>query len=104
MRWEMEWKGTGPRWTGDLDTDQESFQRFIVGVFRTAVGFRDCTRGRSRDATTPVASLVESAHRRMVRAKLAITLGETIEDVKRWAAKSPPDADSLRIRRPGNDG
>ena len=45
VRWEMEWKDERAQAVGLALSvlDQERFQKYIVGVFRTAVDFRDCT-------------------------------------------------------------
>ena len=46
IRWEMEWKAERADAVGMAlsGLDQESFQKYIVGVFRSALDFRDCTR------------------------------------------------------------
>lgn len=93
VRWEMEWKSERAHAVGlAMSTlDQDAFQRYIVGVFRTAVDFRDCTREDDpKDRYyAPLLPWWKVLTDGMVRAKLAITQSvKTIEDVKRWAAKS----------------
>lgn len=93
VRWEMEWKAERAHAVGlAISTlDQEAFQRYIVGVFRTAVDFRDCTREDDpKDRYyAPLLPWWKVLTDGMVRAKLAIAHSvKTIEDVKRWAAKS----------------
>ena len=46
IRWEMEWKSERADAVGMAlsGLDQDSFQKYIVGVFRSALDFRDCTR------------------------------------------------------------
>ena len=93
MRWEMEWKRERAQAVGlALSTlDQDSFQKYIVGVFRTAVDFRNCTRADDpKDRYyAPILSWWKTLTDGMARAKLAIVQAvKTIEQVKRWAEKS----------------
>ena len=93
MRWEMEWKRERAQAVGlALSTlDQESFQKYIVGVFRTAVDFRDCTRADDpKDRYyAPILGWWKVLTEGMARAKLAIVQAvKTIEQVKRWAERS----------------
>lgn len=93
MRWEMEWKSERAQAVGlAVSTlDQDAFQRYIVGVFRTAVDFRDCTRADDpKDRYyAPLLPWWKVLTDGMARATLAIVQSvKTIEDVKRWAEKS----------------
>ncbi len=93
VRWEMEWKAERAHAVGlAVSTlDQEAFQRYIVGVFRTAVDFRDCTRDDDpKDRYyAPLLPWWKVLTEGMARAKLTVSQAvKTIEDVKRWAEKS----------------
>jgi DNA relaxase NicK len=93
VRWEMEWKAERAHAVGLAISalDQKSFQKYIVGVFRTAVDFRDCTREDDpKDRYyAPLLPWWKVLTDGMARARLAITQSvKTIEDVKRWASKS----------------
>ncbi|UVT15538.1 MAG: replication initiation factor domain-containing protein [Nitrospira sp.] len=93
LRWEMEWKNERAQAVGlALSTlDQEAFQRYIVGVFRTAVDFRDCTRADDpKDRYyAPLLDWWKVLTEGMERAKLAIVKSvRKIEEVKLWAEKS----------------
>ncbi|MDH4080646.1 MAG: replication initiation factor domain-containing protein [Nitrospira sp.] len=105
MRWEMEWKRERAQAVGlALSTlDQDSFQRYIVGVFRTAVDFRDCTRADDpKDRYyAPILPWWKILTEGMARAKLAIVQAvKTIEQVKRWAEKSLAPTLSLLCAHP----
>jgi phage replication initiation protein len=74
---------------GSLDGD--SFRKYIVGVFRTAVDFRDCTRADDpKDRYyAPLLTWWQTLTDGMQRATLHIvTTVRRIEHVKRWAEKS----------------
>jgi putative DNA relaxase len=93
VRWEMEWKAERAQAVGLALSvlDQERFQRYIVGVFRTAVDFRDCTRGDDpKDRYhAPLLEWWKVLTEGMQRAKLEIAKAvKQIEDVKQWAKKS----------------
>ena len=65
VRWEMEWKDERADAVGLALSvlDHERFQKYLVGVFRTAVDFRDCTRADDpeRPLFRAVIGLVEGA-------------------------------------------
>lgn len=93
IRWEMEWKNERAHAVGlALSTlDQEAFQKYIVGVFRTAVDFRDCTRDDDpKDRYyAPLLDWWTVLTDGMRRAKLEIIKSvQKIEEVKQWAEKS----------------
>lgn len=93
IRWEMEWKAERAQAVGMAlsGLNQESFQKYIVGVFRSAVDFRDCTRADDpKDRYyAPLLDWWQVLTEGMQRAKLVIAKSaQKIEDVKRWAAKS----------------
>jgi putative DNA relaxase len=93
VRWEMEWKDERAHAVGLALSvlDQERFQKYIVGVFRTAVDFRDCTRADDpKDRYhAPLLAWWTVLTEGMSRAKLEIAKAvKKIEDVKRWAESS----------------
>ena len=93
VRWEMEWKDERAQAVGLALSvlDQERFQRYIVGVFRTAVDFRDCTRADDpKDRYhAPLLAWWKVLTDGMQRAKLEVAKAvKKIEDVKQWAEKS----------------
>ncbi len=93
IRWEMEWKAERAQAVGlALSTlDQEPFQKYIVGVVRSAVDFRDCTRAdEPKDRYyAPLLSWWKVLTDGMERARLEIAKSvKKIEDVKQWAEKS----------------
>lgn len=93
VRWEMEWKGERAQAVGLALSvlDQERFQTYIVGVFRTAVDFRDCTRAdEPKDRyQAPLLAWWKVLTDGMQRAKLEIAkVVKQIEDVKQWAEQS----------------
>lgn len=93
VRWEMEWKNERAQAVGLAlsSLHQEAFQKYIVGVFRTAVDFRHCTREDDpKDRYhAPLLSWWKVLTDGMERAKLQIVKSvKQIEDVKQWAAKS----------------
>ncbi len=93
VRWEMEWKAERAHAVGLALSvlDHERFQKYIVGVFRTAVDFRDCTRADDpKDRYhAPLLAWWTVLTDGMARAKLEIaTAVKQIEDVKQWAKKS----------------
>jgi phage replication initiation protein len=105
MRWEMEWKRERAQAVGlALSTlDQDSFQKYIVGVFRTAVDFRNCTRADDpKDRYyAPILDWWKTLTEGMARAKLAIVQAvKTIEQVKRWAERSLAPTLSLLCAHP----
>lgn len=70
---------------------QEQFQPYIVGVFRSALDFRDCTRADDpKDRYyAPLLDWWKTLTEGMQRARLEIAKSvKTIDEVKRWAAKS----------------
>jgi hypothetical protein len=81
MRWGMALSGL----------DQDSFQKYIVGVFRSALDFRDCTRADDpKDRyNAPLLDWWKVLTEGMQRAQLEIAKSvQKTEDVKRWAEKS----------------
>jgi hypothetical protein len=71
--------------------DQDQFQKYIVGVFRSALDFRDCTRADDpKDRYyAPLLDWWKVLTEGMQRARLEIaTSVKKIEEVKRWAEKS----------------
>jgi len=93
VRWEMEWKDERADAVGLALSvlDHERFQKYLVGVFRTAVDFRDCTRADDpKDRYyAPLLDWWKVLTDGMQRAKLEITKAvKKIEDVKQWAEKS----------------
>ncbi len=93
VRWEMEWKAERAQAVGLALSvlDHERFQKYIVGVFRTAVDFRDCTRADDpKDRYhAPLLAWWIVLTEGMSRAKLEISKAvKQIEDVKQWAQKS----------------
>lgn len=93
VRWEMEWKDERAQAVGLALSvlDHERFQKYIVGVFRTAVDFRDCTRADDpKDRYhAPLLTWWIVLTEGMSRAKLEIAKAvKQIEDVKQWAQKS----------------
>jgi DNA relaxase NicK len=93
IRWEMEWKAERADAVGMAlsGLDQDQFQKYIVGVFRSALDFRDCTRADDpKDRYyAPLLDWWKVLTEGMARARLVIaTSVKKIEDVKRWAAKS----------------
>ncbi|WP_172834419.1 replication initiation factor domain-containing protein [Nitrospira japonica] len=93
VRWEMEWKDERAQAVGLALSvlDQDRFQPYIVGVFRTAVDFRDCTREDDpKDRYhAPLLAWWKVLTEGMQRAKLDVVKAvKKIEDVKQWAAKS----------------
>jgi len=93
MRWEMEWKSRRAQAVGLAlgSLDGDSFRKYIVGVFRTAVDFRDCTRADDpKDRYyAPLLTWWQTLTDGMQRATLHIvTTVRKIEHVKRWAEKS----------------
>ena len=93
IRWEMEWKSERADAVGMAlsGLDQDSFQKYIVGVFRSALDFRDCTRADDpKDRYyAPLLDWWKILTEGMQRARLEIAKSvQKIEDVKRWAEKS----------------
>jgi len=93
VRWEMEWKDERAQAVGLALSvlDQDRFQQYIVGVFRTALDFRECTREDDpKDRYhAPLLGWWKTLTEGMQRAKLAVAKAvKQIEDVKRWAANS----------------
>jgi DNA relaxase NicK len=93
IRWEMEWKAERAQAVGMAlsGLDQDSFQKYIVGVFRSAVDFRDCTREDDpKDRYyAPLLDWWRVLTEGMQRARLDIAKSvKKIEEVKRWAEKS----------------
>ena len=93
VRWEMEWKDERADAVGLALSvlDHERFQKYLVGVFRTAVDFRDCTRADDpKDRYfAPLLDWWKVLTDGMERAKLEITKAvKKIEDVKKWTEKS----------------
>jgi phage replication initiation protein len=93
VRWEMEWKDERSQAVGLALSvlDQERFQKYIVGVFRTAVDFRECTREDDpKDRyRAPLLAWWKLLTEGMQRAKLEVVKAiKKIEDVKQWAEKS----------------
>ena len=93
IRWEMEWKSERADAVGMAlsGLDQDSFQKYIVGVFRSALDFRDCTRADDpKDRYyAPLLDWWKVLTEGMQRARLEIAKSvQKIEDVKRWAEKS----------------
>lgn len=93
IRWEMEWKAERADAVGMAlsGLDQDQFQKYIVGVFRSALDFRDCTRADDpKDRYyAPLLEWWKILTEGMQRARLAVaTSAKTIDDVKRWAEKS----------------
>ena len=93
IRWEMEWKSERADAVGMAlsGLDQESFQKYIVGVFRSALDFRDCTRAdEPKDRYyAPLLDWWKVLTEGMQRARLEIaTSVRKIDEVKRWAEKS----------------
>jgi phage replication initiation protein len=93
IRWEMEWKSERANAVGMAlsGLDQESFQKYIVGVFRSALDFRDCTRADDpKDRYyAPLLEWWKVLTEGMQRARLEIAKSvKKIDDVKRWAEKS----------------
>jgi len=93
IRWEMEWKSERADAVGMAlsGLDQDSFQKYIVGVFRSALDFRDCTRADDpKDRYyAPLLDWWKVLTEGMQRARLEIaTSVKKIEEVKRWAEKS----------------
>src|SRR5262245_2030888 len=93
VRWEMEWKDERAQAVGLALSvlDQEPFQKYIVGVFRTAVDFRNCTRNDDpKDRYhAPLLPWWKRLTDGMQRAKLEVAKAvKKIEDVKRWAENS----------------
>ena len=89
----MEWKAERADAVGMAlsGLDQESFQKYIVGVFRSALDFRDCTRADDpKDRYyAPLRDWWKVLTEGMQRARLVIaTSVRKIEEVKRWAEKS----------------
>ena len=71
--------------------DHDQFQKYIVGVFRSALDFRDCTRADDpKDRYyAPLLDWWKVLTEGMARARLVIaTSVKTIDEVKRWAEKS----------------
>ena len=93
IRWEMEWKSERADAVGMAlsGLDQDSFQKYIVGVFRSALDFRDCTRADDpKDRYyAPLLDWWKVLTEGMRRARLEIAKSvKKIEDVKRWAERS----------------
>jgi hypothetical protein len=93
VRWEMEWKDERAQAVGLALSvlDHERFQKYLVGVFRTAVDFRDCTRADDpKDRYhAPLLAWWKVLTDGMQRARLEIAKAvKKIEDVKQWAEKS----------------
>ena len=93
VRWEMEWKAERAHAVGLALSvlEPEPFQKYIVGVFRTAIDFRDCTRADDpKDRYyAPLLPWWKVLTEGMQRAKLEIAKAvKQIEDVKRWAQVS----------------
>ena len=93
IRWEMEWKSERADAVGMAlsGLDQDSFQKYIVGVFRSALDFRDCTRADDpKDRYyAPLLDWWKVLTEGMQRARLEIAKSvKKIEDVKRWAERS----------------
>jgi hypothetical protein len=93
VRWEMEWKDERAGAVGLALSvlDAERFQKYLVGVFRTAVDFRDCTRADDpKDRYhAPLLAWWKVLTEGMQRAKLEVVKAvKKIEDVKQWAEKS----------------
>jgi DNA relaxase NicK len=93
VRWEMEWKAERAQAVGLAlsGLDQESFQKYIVGVFRSALDFRDCTRADDpKDRYyAPLLDWWKVLTEGMQRARLQIAKSvRKIEEVKQWAEKS----------------
>jgi len=93
IRWEMEWKSERANAVGMAlsGLDQESFQKYIVGVFRSALDFRDRTRADDpKDRYyAPLLEWWKVLTEGMQRARLEIAKSvKKIDDVKRWAEKS----------------
>ena len=89
----MEWKAERADAVGMVlsGLDQDQFQKYIVGVFRSALDFRDCTRADDpKDRYyAPLLDWWKVLTEGMARARLVIaTSVKKIEDVKRWAQKS----------------
>lgn len=93
IRWEIEWKNERAQAVGLALSalEEEAFQRYIVGVFRTTIDFRDCTREDDpKDRYhAPLLSWWKVLTDGMQRAKLQIVKAtKKIEHVKQWAEKS----------------
>ena len=93
IRWEMEWKSERANAVGMAlsGLDQDQFQKYIVGVFRSALDFRDCTRADDpKDRYyAPLLDWWKTLTEGMQRARLEIAKSvKTIDEVKRWAEKS----------------
>jgi hypothetical protein len=93
IRWEMEWKAERADAVGMAlsGLDQDQFQKYIVGVFRSALDFRDCTRADDpKDRYyAPLLDWWKVLTEGMQRARLEIAKSvKKIEEVKRWAEKS----------------
>ncbi len=91
--WEMEWKSERADAVGMAlsGLDQDQFQKYIVGVFRSALDFRDCTRADDpKDQYyAPLLDWWKVLTEGMQRARLEIaTSVKKIEEVKRWAEKN----------------
>jgi DNA relaxase NicK len=93
IRWEMEWKAERATAVGMAlsGLTQDQFQQYIVGVFRSALDFRDCTRADDPKERyyAPLLDWWKVLTEGMQRARLEIAKTvKKIEDVKRWAERS----------------
>ncbi|HJT20129.1 MAG TPA: replication initiation factor domain-containing protein [Nitrospira sp.] len=93
VRWEMEWKDERADAVGLALSvlDHERFQKYLIGVFRTAVDFRDCTRADDpKDRYhAPLLDWWKALTDGLERAKLEIAQTvKKIDDVKQWVEKS----------------
>jgi len=93
IRWEMEWKNERANAVAlALSTlAEDAFQKWAVGVFRTTVDFRDCTREDDpKDRCyAPLLDWWTVLTEGMQKAKLQIVKAtKHIHDVKVWAEKS----------------
>jgi DNA relaxase NicK len=93
VRWEMEWKGDRAHAVAVALSrlGQEEFESYIVGVFRSALDFRDCTREDDPKSRyrAPLLEWWRVLTDGMRRAKLEVAKAvKQIEQVKRWAEKS----------------
>jgi len=93
IRWEMEWKAERATAVGTAlsGLTQGQFHQYIVGVFRSALDFRNCTWADDpKDRYyAPLLDWWKVLTEGMQRARLEIAKSvKKIEDVKRWTERS----------------